>query len=80
MKPNEVIECLKKIALYKNAPLTQNEVDALDEAIQCVELFPDFIKYVIDSAGLYICDCKCCDEFRNRKDNLLSKVQENKTW
>lgn len=44
MKPNEAIECLKKNALYKNAPLTQNEVDALDYAIFCIEHYEKFGK------------------------------------
>ena len=44
MKPNEVIEHLKQLALYKNAPLTQNEVDALDYAIFCIEHYEKFGK------------------------------------
>ncbi len=44
MKSNEVIEFLKQIALYKNAPLTQAEVDALDYAISCIEQHQKFGK------------------------------------
>lgn len=82
MKPNEliaVLNAMKTTIEHLNMAVIYDEVqiEALEEAIKYVELLPDFIQYVIDSSDLYICDCKCCDEFRTKRDELLAKVQEN---
>jgi hypothetical protein len=37
IKSNKVIECLKQLALYKNPPLTKDEIYVLDYTIRYVE-------------------------------------------